>query len=309
MLVSEEKQHIYRDGATGGEAEGKEKRGGGATIGLSPNIAGLLCYFGMWVTGIIFLVLEQKNKTVRFHAAQSIVTFGALMLLGVFSRLIPWAGSFLAAALGVMTFVLWLVLMTKAYRGELYRLSWATGLARALLKAVSRGAGDEAPEAMPVIIIEETPKMPRTREIKVSVCAIILNLAALICCNFFYKYIAYYSLVSGAWVRQPLVNPAWWRTWLPVANIAIALSIVGYVIIIASGQRLVQDTVRIILNIFALIAIGSLLSIFPFDFIDLPVPDTLVGLAVLLHLSIAMVAIAAAAIVRLIRLVMTIVRS
>ena len=33
--------------------------------GLQQNVAGLLCYLLGWVTGIIFLVIEKKNKFVR----------------------------------------------------------------------------------------------------------------------------------------------------------------------------------------------------------------------------------------------------
>ena len=39
--------------------------------GLSKNIAAALCYVGIWVTGLIFLLLEKEDKFVRFHAMQS----------------------------------------------------------------------------------------------------------------------------------------------------------------------------------------------------------------------------------------------
>src|SRR6202045_15491 len=50
--------------------------------GLAENVAGLLCYVLGWVTGIIFLLID-KRPFVRFHAAQSIVVFGALTLIRV----------------------------------------------------------------------------------------------------------------------------------------------------------------------------------------------------------------------------------
>jgi len=45
-----------------------------ASAGMSQNTASALCYLVGLVTGIIFLVLDpyNKNKTVRFHAFQSI---------------------------------------------------------------------------------------------------------------------------------------------------------------------------------------------------------------------------------------------
>ena len=50
--------------------------------GLSENVAGLLCYVLGWVTGLIFLLID-KRPFVRFHAAQSLVTFGALHIISI----------------------------------------------------------------------------------------------------------------------------------------------------------------------------------------------------------------------------------
>src|SRR5579871_6403607 len=47
--------------------------------GLQENVAALLCYVLGWITGLIFLLID-KRPTVRFHAAQSIVVFGALQI-------------------------------------------------------------------------------------------------------------------------------------------------------------------------------------------------------------------------------------
>lgn len=38
------------------------------STGLPENVAGMLCYSLFWVTGVIFLLLEPNNKSVRFHA-------------------------------------------------------------------------------------------------------------------------------------------------------------------------------------------------------------------------------------------------
>ncbi len=79
QLSPEERHKIYEEEKARIESEQKQRvTKGGSTTGLEPNVAGLLCYLGAWITGIIFLVIEQKSKFVRFHALQSIVTFGAL---------------------------------------------------------------------------------------------------------------------------------------------------------------------------------------------------------------------------------------
>jgi uncharacterized membrane protein len=91
---------------------------GKTSTGMQPNIAGLLCYLGWWVTAIIFLILEKENKFVRFHAMQSLITFGVLFII---SLALSWV-FFIGYILWVLSVVLWVILMYKAYKGEKYKL-------------------------------------------------------------------------------------------------------------------------------------------------------------------------------------------
>jgi uncharacterized membrane protein/ribosomal protein L40E len=97
----------------------------GSTTSLEPNVAGLLCYLAGWITGLVFILIEKENKFVRFHAMQSIVTFGALtvlyVVLSVLSSIL-WFFWILYAPLGILGLVLWIVLMVKAYQGERFKL-------------------------------------------------------------------------------------------------------------------------------------------------------------------------------------------
>ena len=97
--------------------------------GLEENVAGLLCYIGFWISGLILLLLETKNRFVRFHAAQSIIVFGFLSVIGVIFGWIPFFNLFMGPLVGVIMFVLWIVLMVKAYQGTLYKLPVAGDLA------------------------------------------------------------------------------------------------------------------------------------------------------------------------------------
>jgi uncharacterized membrane protein len=107
--------------------------------GLAENVAGLLCYAVGWITGIIFLLID-KRPFVKFHAAQSIVVFGALtifrigvgMIFGV-SGLVGfglWAA--LSMLIGLAAFVLWILLMIKAYQHVLFKLPIAAGIAEGI---------------------------------------------------------------------------------------------------------------------------------------------------------------------------------
>jgi len=96
--------------------------------GLEPNIAGLLCYVLGWVSGLVFLLMEKKDKFVRFHAIQSIIVFGAfnivLVILWMFTW-IPFVWIFFLVInyiVGLFALILWIVLMLKAYQGEKFKL-------------------------------------------------------------------------------------------------------------------------------------------------------------------------------------------
>ena len=103
----------------------------GTSTGLEPNIAGLLCYILGWITGLIFFLVEKENEFVRFHAKQSIVVFGAfsaVFILLFILEWIPYIGVLflvLNVLLGILSLVLWVMLMVKAYQGERYKLPWA----------------------------------------------------------------------------------------------------------------------------------------------------------------------------------------
>jgi uncharacterized membrane protein/ribosomal protein L40E len=107
----------------------------GSTTSLEPNVAGLLCYLAFWITGLIFILIEKENKFVRFHAMQSIVTFGSLhvliILFGILDGLhvIGWLFYILWLLTLVLSFVLWIVLMIKAYQGERFKLPIAGDIA------------------------------------------------------------------------------------------------------------------------------------------------------------------------------------
>lgn len=99
-----------------------------ATFGLDENVASLLCYLLIWITGIIFILVENQNKTVRFHAMQSIVTFLPLnILFWIFGML--WIFGIISILIGLLMFILWIVLMIKAYQGGMYKLPIAGDIA------------------------------------------------------------------------------------------------------------------------------------------------------------------------------------
>jgi len=92
------------------------------STGLEENVAGLLCYVLGWVSGIVFLILEPKNKFVRYHAIQSIIVFGAITIAMAILSPIPIIGTVFFGILWALWVILWIVLMVKAYKGTKYKL-------------------------------------------------------------------------------------------------------------------------------------------------------------------------------------------
>ena len=127
---------------TGTESVGNRSE---ATVagGLEENVAGALTYLFGFVTGFIFYLIEDDNEFVRFHAAQSIIVFGGLLVLSfaitfmqIFLEMMPAIGWIMSLTLGIFStllgpiaFILWIVLLVKAYKGQRYGLPIAGDMA------------------------------------------------------------------------------------------------------------------------------------------------------------------------------------
>ena len=105
--------------------EGAGKPESESSTGLSANVAGLLCYVLFWVTGIIFVVLEKKSTFIKFHAWQSIMTFGVLTVAELILAWIPFVGWILSILIGILMFVLWIILMIQAGTGKMWKVPLA----------------------------------------------------------------------------------------------------------------------------------------------------------------------------------------
>ncbi len=103
------------------------------------NVAAVLCYLFFWISGAVFL-LTDKRKFVKFHAAQSVVVFGALSGLEFLALRLAknafmderWYSSlwFLASSIiGFVAVAAWLLLMLSAYERKQFRVPLAARIA------------------------------------------------------------------------------------------------------------------------------------------------------------------------------------
>ena len=114
--------------------------------GLPENLAAALSYALGWITGLVFLLIDKRTY-VRFHAAQSVVVFLGLHILqavlGAIFGMHWWTGGFgswaaftagalLLNLISLLTLVLWIVLMIKAFQGAHFKLPLAGDIAESL---------------------------------------------------------------------------------------------------------------------------------------------------------------------------------
>lgn len=95
---------------------------GTTSMGIDPQLAGLLAYLLSPISGLVIYLLEKENREVRYHAAQSLI-LGAALVVAWFALLIismiPVIG--LIALLGYFVvglgaFALWIYLLIQGYQ-------------------------------------------------------------------------------------------------------------------------------------------------------------------------------------------------
>lgn len=128
-----DKQTVFKEDETVASKE-NVTRNGKTSSGLDENLAGLFCYLLGFITGIIFLLIEKDNRFVRFHALQSIFTFGAIFVISMVINVIPLLGLLISILMMPLSLILWIVLMLKAYQGKWFKLPIVGELAEKQLK-------------------------------------------------------------------------------------------------------------------------------------------------------------------------------
>ncbi len=91
--------------------------------GLADNVAGMLAYVTI-IPAILFLVLEpyNRNKFIRFHAFQCIFLCVVLIVIHFALMMIPFIGWVISILVGLAALALWIVLLIKAYGGEMFKI-------------------------------------------------------------------------------------------------------------------------------------------------------------------------------------------
>ena len=116
------------------------------STGLSSNVAGAFSYVLGPITGVLFYALQRDDPFVRFHALQSILVSLALIVASIglsivgavlaFIPILGWiVGLLLSLAMSLGTFVLWIILMARAFQGREWEAPVVGRYARAQVAA------------------------------------------------------------------------------------------------------------------------------------------------------------------------------
>jgi uncharacterized membrane protein len=276
----------------------KDKSGG---TGLETHVASTLAYVGGWVSGLILLFVEKSNRVVRFHAMQSVVTFGILHIiivilisLGSLFSLAVWGGTLVPVSLVftvlwalVLAFsiVLWILLMVRSYNKQHVLLPLAGdlsfwmmdkfGLAAPERDAIAfQGLGGELPR-------HNDERSHRTRfedsaaaRAVGSVAVIVWSIFLFVMFNFYADYIAFYHSSSEGGVTQLLRYPiltAELSRVLPILNATLGFNVLGHLVALAWNRYLLRQVIEVVLHAMGLAVAVVFLRVFPFDYSDLPI--------------------------------------
>lgn len=113
------------------------------STGIEPNLSALLCYLFGFISGLVFWLIEKRNQAVRFHAAQSMIIFGALavfwILLTIITSALIWSApalvtvfSIIGMLVGLAALAGWILLMVFAYQGKQLEIPMVGKMARQL---------------------------------------------------------------------------------------------------------------------------------------------------------------------------------
>ena len=115
-----------------GQQPPPQQPAGQASDGLDPKVANLLSYLFTWLGGLI-MYLTQKDREVRFHAAQAILFgiawFGLMIVwtivsivLGLVSGTLATIFNLLGWVVGIGFIVVWIMLIVKGFGMQHWKL-------------------------------------------------------------------------------------------------------------------------------------------------------------------------------------------
>jgi len=98
------------------------------------RVGAVLAYVGGLLSGVVVILVERRDPFVRFHAMQSIVTFGTLLVAHLVLRGFGLLGVIASVPFVFAVAALWMFLIVQAARGLRNPLPYLGTFAEHLLK-------------------------------------------------------------------------------------------------------------------------------------------------------------------------------
>jgi uncharacterized membrane protein len=110
---------------------------GKTALGLDSNVGAMICYLNIClpiglIYSIIVVLTDKTNKLPRFHAFQSLLLTGALLVIGIvlgmLMGIVSAASNSMAlgfgfnSLFGLVVMALWIFLAFKAYQSDMLKL-------------------------------------------------------------------------------------------------------------------------------------------------------------------------------------------
>ena len=106
---------------------------------LDANVAAALAYVGGPVSGLLVLAFSRRltadrEPFVRFHALQSTLTFLGIAIIHLLLRTVPVVWPIVAIPFLIAVLLLWILLIVRALRGQVWKVPFVGEIAAAQLK-------------------------------------------------------------------------------------------------------------------------------------------------------------------------------
>ncbi len=104
-----------------------------SSTGLDPNLAAALAYLAGPFSGVLILLVERANGTIRFHAWQSILGLGGIGVLSATTLVLSFATLLISpsaftvmyrfsAIVAILWVVAWAICLVQAFRGSRWEM-------------------------------------------------------------------------------------------------------------------------------------------------------------------------------------------
>ena len=134
------------------------------------------------------------------------------------------------------------------------------------------------------------------------------NVVLLVFFSFFHQYMAWYHVEPDGGVTRLSMLTSDYFIWLPILVTALVISVTANILLLIYDRYLFREIIQIILTVIGVAVVVNLVSIFPFDFSVIPNATAVdfVPVVVTIVLIIIAVGLGVGALVRFIKLIVSV---